>query len=93
MSGDYQIRSFDGVLAHALMPTNLLRDLDKNPDNVAIEALAASGDCFEMIASSLDQIARNLRYDDPNHTQLEHLIRTLLYLQRHHKIIKKFPRR
>jgi hypothetical protein len=91
MSTNYRLRPPDYLLKHVSLPTALLHDLDVNPDNLVIQALVASGDCFEMIASNLDQISRSLSNDSPLQFQLEHTIRTLLYLQRHYKVIKKFP--
>jgi hypothetical protein len=87
----YTLRPSYGVLAHTSLPICLLHDLDTNPDNLVIEALAASGDCFEMIASNLDQISRNIPENNPMQFQLEHTIRILLYLQHHYKIVRKLP--
>jgi len=85
----YQLHSLDEVLAHASEHSWFVRDIAGTPQDLAVRALVASGDCFEMLGSSLDQISRRLKDSDPNQAELEYLIRTLLYLQRHYKITKR----
>ena len=87
----YDIRSHELILSHAPgVRVELLRDLAENFEELEIQALVASGDCFEMLASDLDRLQGSLEPDSLEHLRLEHTIRILLYLQRHYKITKKF---
>lgn len=91
MNRPYIIWKRERLLVHGKTADHLIYDMP-NPEGLAIDALAASGDCFEMLASSLDQISRTLPDDAIQQPELEQVIRTLLYLQRHYKIEKKHPR-
>jgi GTP:adenosylcobinamide-phosphate guanylyltransferase len=67
-----------------------VHDLAENFEELEIQALVASGDCFEMLASDLDRVTHNLDEDTLEYLRVEHTIRILLYLQRHYKITKKY---
>jgi hypothetical protein len=55
----------------------------------ADDALAASGDCFVTIATRLDKLAQNLADDSVEQIEIEHIVRSLLYLQDHYAVIAK----
>lgn len=93
MSTAYALRPQEITLSHT--PLRLRRDrrahdLAENFEELEIQALVASGDCFEMLASDLDRVSRSLDEDTLEYLRVEHTIRILLYLQRHYKITKKF---
>jgi hypothetical protein len=60
--------------------------------NLEVDALVASGDCFVTLATVLDQLHHSLEAA-ADHTlpELEKVIRTLLYLQRHYTITRQHP--
>lgn len=92
MSNTYAFRTHDVVTGQAsLGGSRLLHDLAENFEELEIQALVASGDCFEMLASDLDRASRELDPESLEYLRVEHTIRILLYLQRHYKIVKKFP--
>lgn len=70
------------------MRDRLLHDHAIEQDNFAIDALAASGDCFVTLASQLDELTHQ-QMSTAQHPQLEDMVRTLLYLQRHYAVVKK----
>lgn len=93
MSTAYALSPNETILSHA--PLRFRRDrrahdLAENFEELEIQALVASGDCFEMLASDLDRVSRNLDEDTLEYLRVEHTIRILIYLQRHYKIAKKF---
>lgn len=91
MSTVYTIKPRETVLSH--LPFGRARrvhDLAENFEELEIQALVASGDCFEMLASDLDRANRDLDPESLEYLRVEHTIRILLYLQRHYKITKKF---
>jgi hypothetical protein len=53
------------------------------------DALAASGDYFITLATALDKIAQSLPHDGAEQIQIESLVSTLFYLQKHYVIIAK----
>ena len=53
------------------------------------DALAASGDYFITLATALDKIAQNLPRDGAEQIEIENLVSTLFYLQKHYVIIAK----
>lgn len=91
MIANYSLGHKESVLEHGPIRARLLHDISGDPESVAIDALVASGDCFEMLASSLDQLSRTLPEDAQQQPELEQLIRTLLYLHRHYVIRRKYP--
>ncbi|MGC1177266.1 MAG: hypothetical protein WA843_04305 [Candidatus Saccharimonadales bacterium] len=82
----YQLRSTDTLLRHGSRLPKLLRDHPDDSDYLEIEALVASGDCLITLATELDGL--NLT-QHVAHPQVEKVIRTLLYLQRHYKLARK----
>lgn len=88
MDATYTLRFSDTVLLHGPRRHHLLHDI---PDDVVMEALVASGDCLEMLASDLDIISSELPAGSTEQRQIERTIRTLLYLQRKYRIVKKEP--
>lgn len=87
----YTLSTNEIVISHApLGRARRVRDLADNFEELEIQALVASGDCFEMLASDLDRLSRELERDSLEYLRVEHTIRILLYLQRHYKITKKF---
>lgn len=87
----YSLSFADHLLSHGPGRTRLMRDfIDENPEGVG--ALVASGDCFITLATTLDEVVETLSSaDEIARPQLERLVRTLLYLQRHYKITRKTP--
>jgi hypothetical protein len=86
------------MIAYALQPNDifmgtcnqlLLHDLATDPEELHIQALVASGDYFETLAATLEQIALALPASSLEQYQLQHVIGTLLYLQTHYTIAKK----
>lgn len=67
----------------------VLHDMaDKREFNQA-DALAASGDFFIMMATKLDMLAQSMPRDSGEQIELENLIQTLFYLQKHYKVVAK----
>jgi hypothetical protein len=86
----YALHPFDRLLTETEIPSDLwLHDLPKDSEELHIQALVASGDYFEMLASGLEQISVNLPVGSVEQDQLDHYIGQLLYLYLHYKITKK----
>ena len=85
----YQIHTHDVVLDTSLSETLWLHDLPKDTEELHIQALVASGDYFEMLASGLEQIAVHMPVGSVEQDQLDHYIGQLLYLHLHYNISKK----
>jgi len=64
-------------------------DLPRDTEKLHAQALVASGDYFEMLAATLEQIAVALPLDSVEQYQVQHYVGQLLYLQHHYKIVKK----
>lgn len=88
-SAAYKLQTRDSFLDYDTTVALLLHDIDCSPEDLHKRALVASGDYFETLAASLEQIAQGLPAASPQQYQLQHIILTLQYLQRHYKIIKK----
>lgn len=58
-------------------------------DFTQADALAASGDYFMVLATRLDLLAQTLPQDSAEQIEVEHLINTLFYLQRHYAVVPK----
>ena len=69
----------------------LMHDYADAPNGHAVDALVASGDCFITIATQLDDISHQSGTKPEDVSDLEEIIRTLIYLQRHYAITKKTP--
>ena len=85
----YSLRLRDKVLSHGTGSTGLLGDYASDYDQ-EIDAMVASGDTFSTIATQLDKLHTTLL--DNEHLdcpELQHLVDTLLYLQRYYKITTK----
>jgi hypothetical protein len=69
-----------------------LADIDE-PDHyrsfTSDDALAASGDCFVTVATRLDKLAQSLEQDSKEQIEIEHIVRSLLYLQDHYAVVAK----
>ncbi len=88
MNSTYALKTNDQLLTHDNWRELLLHDFDESTD-LEIEAFAASGDCFEMLANELDQVMLSLQPDSAERFRLQRMIDVLLYLQEHHKIARK----
>lgn len=91
MSNNYLLPVRTAVLQHApaFYRSSLLHDYaDRNTYDT--DALIASGDYFETLATSLDEISHRLDTagNQTEHFGLEMLINELLYLQRNYHIVK-----
>ena len=76
---------------HGLQGSGLLHDAELHLNQMHIEAWAASGDCFETLASELDRISETMSSMTPQHVklELEKLSRILFYLQQHYIVKSK----
>lgn len=61
---------------------------DQTNEELTVDAMVASGDCFITLATQLDTLTRQHQTTDSN-PKLEDLVRTLIYLQRHYAVVKK----
>lgn len=91
MNTTYALFPHDALLSDGSLNLVWLHDLAQNPDDLHIEALAASGDYFALLASTLDQIGDALPPTSTESYQLQHAIHTLTYLHHHYDIKKKKP--
>ncbi len=93
-SHTYQLKQLDTTTDHGLDLTLLFHDYVDDSANMDMDALVASGDCFVTLASQLDEITE-LMESEPEvvKPQLEQIVRTLLYLQRLYKPVRKYPKR
>lgn len=71
-----------------------LGDYDEGPGRefTLADALAASGDYFVTLATRLDKLAQGMPRDSAEQIELEHLVKTLLYLQDYYDIVAKYKR-
>jgi len=88
----YNLANDSAVVDHGLVSATLLHDVEDESE-LEIDAQVASGDCFVMLATALDQLTgeeygNDLKLVKP---QLERYIHTLLYLQRHYQISRRSP--
>lgn len=88
-STTYKLQTQDKFLDYDSVVELLLHDVEYSSEDLHKRALAASGDYFETLACSLEQIAQALPPASSQQYQLQHIILTLQYLQRHYKIVKK----
>ncbi len=58
-------------------------------DFTQTDALAASGDYFMVLITRLDLLAQAMPQDSSEQIEIEHLINTLFYLQRHYAVVPK----
>ncbi len=93
----YYMTAQDKLLGHGdvRQHTSLLKDWGDSdaPDSpTEINALVASDDCFITLATTIESVMHALTVDKPTASpQLEKLVATLLYLQRHFRIHRKSP--
>lgn len=66
-----------------------VREVPDDPQELHLQALVASGDYFETLAVSLEQIASAIPANSVEYYQLQHVVGQLLYLQRHYDITKR----
>lgn len=90
----YPLKSNDALFKHgAPGATNLpalLQDLSGKLRTMEIDAQAASGDIFVMLATAVDAVSGQLTTDKPIvHPQLQKIAETLIYLQRHYQVSRK----
>ena len=85
--GDYAADADDNK-AHQRRKKATRRLADTREFN-ADDALAASGDYFITLATSLDKIAQSLPRDSSQQIEIENLVNTLFYLQKHYVVIAK----
>jgi hypothetical protein len=67
----------------------LLRDMADMREFNQADALAASGDYFITLATRLDLLAQAMPRDSAEQIELENLVNTLFYLQKHYIVIAK----
>jgi len=84
----YTLQPDDKLLLHGERPL-VLHDHNELTHN-DIEALVASGDCLITLATALDETTEFLKTEpEAVRTQVERIISTLLYVQRHYKLVRK----
>ncbi len=90
----YSLQPQDTILIHGFGQPSLLHDYVDDTTNMDMDAMIASGDCFVTLASMLDEISE-LMDTEPEvaKPQLEQVVRTLLYMQRFYKPVRKYPKR
>lgn len=86
----------DALMNH--LPNWLVADYDEMADEgyrefTIADAMAASGDYFVTLATRLDKLAQGLPQDSAEQIELEHQVKTLLYMQEHYDLIGKAHRR
>ena len=85
----YKLHAVEKVLLHWPQLPRLLSDRPRS-ERLDTDALVASGDCLITLATILDDVPRlaatDTRVIQP---QLERVVETLLYLQRHYKLVRK----
>ncbi len=67
----------------------LVREVPDDPQELHLHALVASGDYFETLACTLEEIAAELPTASVEQYRLQYIIGQLLYLQNHYAITKK----
>lgn len=93
-SSTYSINFGGTVTAHGLPALAVSAwvndgDEDDGREYTQADALAASGDFFVAMASRLDLLSQSMPQDSAEQIELEHIIDTLFYLQRHYRLIAK----
>ncbi len=85
---NYQLVLNDLFTNHGLQTSGLVHDAEMHLDQMQVEALAASGDCFVTLATEIDRISELVGQASTEHLrlELEKLARILLYLQQHYKV-------
>jgi hypothetical protein len=85
----YSLRPDDKLLLHGRKLPTLLHDHNEL-SHTDIEALVASGDCLVTLATALDQTTEFIKTEpEAVRLQTERVISTLLYMQRHYKLVRK----
>lgn len=95
MSISYQLAVQPNLAVHELSDLPAwLGDYDESAGRefTLADAMAASGDYFITLATRLDKVAQGMRQDSAEQIELEHLVKTLLYLQDHYDIVAKYKR-
>jgi len=85
----YTLRSAMLSMQEREWPNWSLHDLSYVPDELEIKALVASDDYLELLASNIDKIVHMQTTSDPMQVELEQLVRTLLYLHQHYKLVPR----
>jgi hypothetical protein len=92
----YRLSTGVTVLDHGLLSwlpgrpaTSYVADIDDGREYNEADALASSGDYFVALASRLDQLAQNMTRDSAEQIELEHIVSTLFYIQKHYAIVAK----
>jgi hypothetical protein len=89
----YAIPAGPAILDHGLSLPWWLGDYaaeDEARDFNIIDAMAASGDYFITLATRLDKLAQGLPADSSEQIELEHLVKTLFYMQEHYDLVAKY---
>lgn len=92
-SASYQLTDRGLMLNHGLQgllsQDDYVADLDDGRELNEADALAASGDYFIALASRLDHLAQSVPMNSAEQIELEHIVSTLLYVQRHYTVVAK----
>jgi len=88
----YALPQRDKLLTHGRTTNFWFRDGDDTASkrrNPEIEAIAASGDAFELLASEIDRVMLTLEPNSNERLDLDAIVKVLLYLQEHHTIVRR----
>jgi hypothetical protein len=88
-SAAYTLAPVSGIVCHGWSnPLILLDGVDEREFNQT-DALAASGDYFVTLATRLDMLAQAMPRDSSEQIELENLVTSLFYLQKHYTVVAK----
>lgn len=88
----YNVNARPEILAHASLPTWLLREAGDTGSPEQVAAMVASGDCFLTLATIAEKIADSLTVDAAQAgPELDQLAQILFYMQRSYSITPKLP--
>jgi hypothetical protein len=85
----YTLSLGNTFLSHDILPALAVQEVTDEHSQAEVDALVASGDYFETLATKLDDISIMLaRRGAPEHIDLQHIVDTLLYMQKHYTVQK-----
>lgn len=88
----YAMHDNSSLLSHGPAVPAWLHDIEAGRDLTEDDALVASGDYFLVLISRLDMLAQSAPQDSAEQIELENLIASLFYLQKHYRIEPKHRR-
>jgi hypothetical protein len=91
----YTLPVLPTILSHGWQQPSWFGDFveeEEVRDFNVIDAMAASGDYFITLATRLDKLAQGMPQDSSEQIEIEHLVRTLFYMQEHYDLVAKYKR-